>query len=101
MTVYVIQEKPGVDMTDALRFGDFQELLPRKDQLAISSQPVIHALKNKLKNFSDDDYLLCLGDPSIISIVSAVAASLNRGRFKLLKWDRKLEKYYPVEVDIN
>ena len=101
MTVYVIQEKPGVDMTDALRFGDFKELLPRKDQLAISSQPVIHALKNKLKNLSDDDYLLCLGDPSIISIVSAVAASLNRGRFKLLKWDRKLEKYYPVEVDIN
>ena len=88
-------------MTDALRFGDFQELLPRKDQLVISSQPVIHALKNKLKNFSDGDYLLCLGDPSIIAIVSAVAASLNRGRFKLLKWDRKLEKYYPVEVDIN
>jgi hypothetical protein len=101
MTVYVVQEKPGVDMTDALRFGDFQELLPRKDQLVISSKPVIHALRKKLKDFSDEDYILCLGDPSIIAVVAAVASDLNRGRFKLLKWDRRLEKYYPVEVNIN
>ena len=47
MTVYVVQEKPGVDMTDALRFGDFQELLPRKDQLIISAKPVLFSLKNK------------------------------------------------------
>tara|TARA_R100000995_G_C3474816_1_gene120314 strand:- start:240 stop:545 length:306 start_codon:yes stop_codon:yes gene_type:complete len=101
MTVYVVQEKPGVDMTDALRFGDFQELLPRKDQLVISSKPVIHSLRKKLRDFSDEDYILCLGDPSIIAVVAAVASDLNRGRFKLLKWDRRLEKYYPVEVNIN
>lgn len=51
MTVYVVQEKTGVDITDALRFGEFENLLPRKDQLMISSQPVVHALKKKLKDF--------------------------------------------------
>jgi len=70
MTVYVVQEKTGVDITDALRFGEFENLLPRKDQLMISSQPVVHALKKKLKDFSDDDYILCLGDPSIIATVA-------------------------------
>jgi len=29
MTVYVVQEKPGVDMTDALRFG-ISKSMPRK-----------------------------------------------------------------------
>ena len=101
MTVYVVQEKSGVDITGALRFGKFENLLPRKDQLMISSQPVVHALKKKLKDFSDDDYILCLGDPSIIATVAVVAASVNRNRFKMLKWDRHLKKYYPVEVDTN
>ena len=101
MTVYVVQEKSGVDITAALRFGKFENLLPRKDQLMISSQPVVHALKKKLKDFSDDDYILCLGDPSIIATVAVVAASMNRNRFKMLKWDRHLKKYYPVEVNTN
>ena len=101
MTVYVVQEKTGVDITDALRFGEFENLLPRQDQLMISSQPVVHALKKKLKDFSDDDYILCLGDPSIIATVAVVAASMNRNRFKMLKWDRHLKKYYPVEVNTN
>ena len=101
MTVYVVQEKTGVDITDALRFGEFENLLPRKDQLMISSQPVVHALKKKLKDFSDDDYILCLGDPSIIATVAVVAASMNPNRFKMLKWDRHLKKYYPVEVNTN
>ena len=52
MTVFVVQEKIGVDITDALRFGEFENLLPRKDQLMISSQPVVHSLKKKLKDFS-------------------------------------------------
>jgi len=69
--------------------------------LVISSKPVIHSLRKKLRDFSDEDYILCLGDPSIIAVVAAVASDLNRGRFKLLKWDRRLEKYYPVEVNIN
>ena len=51
MTVFVVQEKIGVDITDALRFGEFENLLPRKDQLMISSQPVVHSLKKKLKDF--------------------------------------------------
>ena len=101
MTVYVVQEKPGVDMTDALRFGDFQELLPRKDQLIISAKPVLFSLKKKLENFSDDDYILCLGDPSIIAVVASVASKMYRGKYKLLKWDRMVKKYYPVEIDIN
>ena len=101
MTVYVVQEKTGVDITDALRFGEFENLLPRKDQLMISSQPVVYSLKKKLKDFSDEDYILCLGDPSIIATVAVVAASMNCNRFKMLKWDRKLNKYYPVEVDVN
>ena len=58
-------------------------------------------LKNKsTKDFSDEDYLLLMGDPSAIGIACAVASSNNRGRFKCLKWDKREYKYYPVEVNL-
>jgi hypothetical protein len=52
-----------------------------------------------LKDFSDDDYLLAAGDPSAIAVAGAVAAEANRGRFKLLKWDKSNKGY--IRVDIN
>ena len=53
-----------------------------------------------VNDFSDDDYLLLMGDPSAIGIACAVASSNNRGRFKCLKWDKREYKYYPVEVNL-
>jgi len=57
-------------------------------------------IKRKLENFCDDDYLLFIGDPTAIGVVSAVAASVNAGRYKCLKWDKIEKKYIPIQVDL-
>ncbi len=57
-------------------------------------------IKRKLENFSDEDYLVLIGDPSAIGIVCAAAAAKNNGRFKLLKWDRREKLYVPIQIDL-
>jgi len=93
MTVYVVQEVAGKNILSAEKYGDLELLLPEGSQLVLR-------LKTKLKDFSDDDYLLLMGDPSAIGIACAVASSNNRGRFKCLKWDKREYKYYPVDVNL-
>ena len=101
MTVFVVQEVVGKNILSAEKYGDLELLLPEGSQLVLSTAPTVRRLKSKLKDFSDDDYLLLMGDPSAIGIACAVASSNNRGRFKCLKWDKREYKYYPVEVNLN
>ena len=53
-----------------------------------------------LKNYTDDDYLLMMGDPSIIGVACAIVAQNNVGRFNVLKWDRQEAKYYPIKFNL-
>jgi len=78
MTVFIVQEMRGRDITDTVR-----------------------RMIRKLSKFTDDDYLLLAGDPAGIAIASALAAQHNMGRFKVLKWDRLEQRYYPLEVNLN
>ena len=100
MTVFVVQEVVGKNILSAEKYGDLELLLPEGSQLVLSTAPTVRRLKSKLKDFSDDDYLLLMGDPSAIGIACAVASSNNRGRFKCLKWDKREYKYYPVDVNL-
>ena len=100
MTVYVLQEM-GKNVRSAEKFGDLKVCLPDNRQMILSSGPLTFKLKQELKNFNDDDYLLLIGDPSIIGVACAVASDINMGRFKVLKWDRRREKYLPLEIDIT
>ena len=101
MTVFIIQEMRGRDISDASEFGDLEILLPAKEQASFSTQPTIRRMVRSLSKFSDDDYLLLAGDPAGIAIAGALAAQNNRGYFKMLKWDRLDQKYYPLEVNLN
>ena len=100
MTVYVIQEAPGRNILSASDYGELKVVLPSSYNLFLSVGPTVSRIKRKLKDFSDDDYLLLMGDPACIGVACAVASDLNRGKFKVLKWDREEQKYYPVEVDL-
>ncbi len=95
MTVYVVQEVPGRNLVPANKYGDLELLLPAKTNLMLSTGPEVNRLKRKLLDFSDDDYLLLMGDPAAIGICCAIAAQKN-GRYSVLKWDRQHMTYYPV-----
>ncbi len=100
LTVYITQEVRGRDITDAAMYGDLQILVPAKEQVAFSTQPTVRRITRGLRNFNDNDYLLASGDPVTIGIACAVASANNVGRFKILKWDRLEEKYFPLYVNL-
>ena len=101
MTVYVIQEMPYKDILSAEKYGELKSIIDPGYQLYLSPGPIVSKMRRILKNFNDDDYLLLIGDPSIIGVACSVASDINMGRFKVLKWDRRREKYYPLEFDIT
>ena len=100
MTVYVVQEVPGRNLVPAHKYGDLELLLPAKTKLMLSTGPEVNRLKRKLLDFSDDDYLLLMGDPAAIGICCAIAAQKN-GRYSVLKWDRQHMTYYPVAFSLR
>ena len=101
MTVYVIQEMPYKDILSAEKYGELKSIIYPGYQLYLSPGPIVSKMRRILKNFNDDDYLLLIGDPSIIGVACSVASDINMGRYKVLKWDRRREKYYPLEFDIT
>jgi hypothetical protein len=101
VTVYITQELRGRDVTDATEFGDLEILIPAHNQASYSTQPIIRTMTSNLYKFSDDDYLLLSGDPVSIALAAAIAAKYNRNRFKMLKWDRLENKYFPLQADLN
>ena len=100
MTVYITQEVPGRDLSDALEFGDLDILLPAKEQVSLSAMPTIRRMQRKLAKFTPKDYLMLSGDPVCIGIACCLAALANNGQFKVLKWDRIEARYYPIQVDL-
>ena len=100
MTVYITQEVRGRDLSDALEFGELDILVPFGDQVSLSAMQTLRRMERKLVKFTSEDYLMLSGDPVCIGIACALAAAANNGRFKVLKWDRLDQKYYPIEVDL-
>ena len=100
MTVYVLQEM-GRNIRSAEKFGDLKICLPDNRQMILSSGPLTFKLKQELKDFNDNDYLLLMGDPAIIAVAGAIASENNNGRFKILMWDRNEMKYYDIEIDLR
>ena len=99
--VYLVQENPYISVLAAEESGKIVTLFESGLQIMFSPQPAIRKLKRKLRDFNDNDYLLMMGDPAAMGIACCVAAEMNRGKFKILKWDKKQQRYYPVSVNLN
>ena len=100
-TVFLVQENPYINVLGASDYGDIVVLFESGQQIMFSPQPAIRKLKRKLKDFDDGDYLLMMGDPAAMGIACCIAAEMNRGKFNILKWDKKQQRYYPVSINLN
>jgi len=105
--VYVIQDVPGtkmgapkINIIGATQFGQLKVLLPENSQIILSPAYVISTLKQKLKDYKSNDYLLLTGDPAIIGVACSIVSDITNGKYKLLKWDKQERRYYPVEIDL-
>ena len=101
MTVYVVQEPDSSkNILSASDFGTLEFILPARENMMFSPVPTITRIKKALKEFNDEDFLLLIGDPAAIGVAVHIALQNNRQKAKLLKWDRREYRYYPVEVTI-
>ena len=106
--VYVIQELPGtkacapkINIMSARKYGEFKFLLPEFSQIIFSPGPLIFKLRNLLKNYTPEDYLLLTGDPAIIGVACSIVSDMTNGRYNLLKWDKQDRMYYPISINLH
>jgi hypothetical protein len=107
--VYLLQDipvdsetgRPKYNIMGARKYGDIVIMFRALEQIMLSPGPFIFSIRQKLKDFTEEDYLLLNGDPAIIGVTCAIASEMTNGKFKLLKWDRQERTYYPLEINIH
>jgi len=109
MTVFVVQRatyreggvlKDKYDLSPAEEFGELVELLDA-DTRPFNLEPVIDALYSRLEDFGDDDYMICIGNPILLSLAVSIALDINDGRVQLLQWNGRRGTYVPVSADLG
>jgi len=110
MTVYVTQDAvrkngngeliPAFDLAPATVFGELYTLFPRGRDISLNSHHITAVLKHKLRNFTDRDYILPVGDPVLFMATAMVAGQMNNGKVKVLKWDRDIRAYMQVVLEV-
>jgi len=109
MSVYVVQKQMRFDdatgelvprfktLEKAERFGKLEYLLSPSAH-PFNPDHIIGDLHEKLKVFTDEDYLLLIGNPALIGMATVVASHYNEGRVKLLQWSGRQGDYAEVSV---
>lgn len=90
---------PTYDTRKLYDYGDVIVCVP-PGRMILSTAPTVMTMKEKLSDFTDEDFIVGIGDPSLLGIICALAANYNRGKFKMLKWDKEMKRYIPVQVDL-
>jgi len=110
VTVYAVQVphyfdqgaqewRPKVNVHAATSFGAVVTLIPH-DQVhaALVTHPTMNTLRRKLKDFNDEDFILPVGDITLVAMAVSIALDVNRRRAKLLRWSRERREYDVVEL---
>ena len=92
--------QPKYNVMGAQKYCEIKVMLPARAQIILSPGPLIFQLREKLKEFTQEDYLLLSGDPFIIGVTCSIVSDMMNGKYKLLKWDRQEKTYYPIEINI-
>lgn len=113
MTVYVVQEHrrydrdtggyiPVHDLSPARQYGELKFLL-NPTAGPWQSESIIRDLREGLRDFTPDDYLLMVGNPVLCSWATAIAADIvyDTGQpLKFLQWNGKDHQYVPLAANL-
>lgn len=97
-TVYIVQDTGHLNFVPAEKFGDLEVLIfgPRS-HLALARE--IPKLYQKLKNMTDQDWVVAVGHPFFIAAVGAIQGKLTN-QVRMLYFDRQTETYVKVEAQV-
>lgn len=91
--VFLAFEERGRDVSGLLEFGTVMQVFESDTPWQVTSATApgmaeAFAGYFKAHDFTDDDYVVAIGDPVAIALIIHAAAEMNRGRVKVLRWDR-------------
>jgi len=92
---------PVVDISPAATFGEFSSPLFPGTGVSFMTQNDVHEVRKRLKEYTDDDFILAVGDPAAIGLSMALAAEVNLGRVNVLRWDKKRRAYVNLKFDLK
>lgn len=90
---------PTVNLKPAEAHGEVIVLLPPQAS-RMATAPLVVALREQMAGFTEGDYLVAVGDPSILAAAACIAARKTGGVLRILKWDRQTSTYIPVEMNV-
>lgn len=89
---------PKFDLSSAEKYGELVYVLsPTAAPWAADS--IMADIRDKLEDFQTTDFLLLIGNPVLIGLVSAVAADMA-GRVQFLQWSGRQQSYIPVQATV-
>jgi len=90
----------NLDLSDAKRFGELVYLLPNNKQKVHAPAQATRSVRSALwaNGYERGDHILCVGDPTAIAVVVAVALEIQPNWLCLLRWDNTDHIYYEIEV---
>lgn len=89
---------PKFDFSDAERFGELIFLLSPSAR-PFSPDHLVAELWEKLTDYSNDDFLLLVGNPALIGFAVAIASKINHGQVNVLQWSGG--RYVPIRARLS
>jgi len=91
-------ERMSIDLTDARRYGEPVELLePSAKPFDPSS---IEQLDEAMADSHGEDWLLCIGNPTLIAVAAAAFATIH-GRLNVLQWQSRKGYYEAIQIEFT
>lgn len=111
MTVFVVQKQMRFDkdlgrvvprfpaIVKAARWGELKFML---DPNAHPFDPdiAVGAMHKSMPKFTDQDYLVLIGSPTLLGIATALAAHRNNGQVNFLQWLSRECEYAEIRARI-
>jgi len=86
-------------------YGNIQFLFTwseiKNDSAFSDTERYLVRMHETMRDFSDADYLVPLGNPALCAMAVLVAAEVNQGRVKMLDWIRDERRYRVVQIDLG
>lgn len=91
---------PTVNLDNAKTFGELVVMLPPNAN-RMHTAPLVTAVREMMADYTEDDCIVAVGDPSLIAAAACVAVRKAHGKLRLLKWDRMTSSYIAVEMELG
>ena len=90
---------PTMNMEPARKHRELVVLLPpNANRLHI--MPLLTALREGMATYTADDWIVAVGDPSLLAAAACIAARKTGGLLRILKWDKMSSDYIAMEMNI-